>query len=216
MFNTFHDLEAIIITCQVYLSDEVNTHVVLKLNIIASFLLGELWIQQAIITRFLQPYCSNFLSDTYFSFPVTRSTRSPVAAPPVGSAALGCTGDVAASLVLPRFSHPPENLAASFLPLPPERKEIINKESVHKCQGCMELKELATWKMSRTKEDNFWNRRWMVARGAEEKDLGMAGMVVVCWQYLLHGGVQGKPATAKALQEVCGKEGSGLQNYLNS
>lgn len=53
MFNTFYDLEAIILTCQVYLSFGVNTHVVLKLNIIASVRLGELWIQQAIITRFL-------------------------------------------------------------------------------------------------------------------------------------------------------------------
>lgn len=53
MFNTSYDLEAIILTCQVCVSDGVNTHVVLKLNIIASVWLGELWIQQAIITRFL-------------------------------------------------------------------------------------------------------------------------------------------------------------------
>lgn len=44
MFNTFYDLEAIILTCQVRLSDRVNTHVVRKLNIIASVWLGELWI----------------------------------------------------------------------------------------------------------------------------------------------------------------------------
>lgn len=139
MFNTFCDLEAIILTCQVCLSDRVNTHVVRKLNIIASVWLGELWIQQAIITRFLWLYCSNLLSDIYFSFFLTASGRLPAAQAPMCWAALGCMGDVAASLVLPRFFHPPENLAASFLPLPPEGKEITNKESVHKCQGCMEL-----------------------------------------------------------------------------
>lgn len=57
----------------------------------------------------------------------------------------------------------------------------------------------------------------MVAREAEEKELGMADgscvwTVLVAWWCI----VQRKPAIAKALQEVCGNAGSGLQNYLNS
>lgn len=45
VFNTFYDLETIIITCQVCVSDGLSTHLVLKLNIIDSLWLGELWKQ---------------------------------------------------------------------------------------------------------------------------------------------------------------------------
>lgn len=82
---------------------------------------------------------------------------------------------MAASLVLPRFPHSPENLAASFLPLPPEREEVVSKESVHECQGCMELNILVNGKCSELSRGAPWNRRPVVAREVKEKELGMAG-----------------------------------------
>lgn len=71
--------------------------------------------------------------------------------------------------------------------------------------------------MFRTSRGTPWDRRSMFAREAEDKELGMADSVCmltafVAWWYI----VQRKPGIDKALQEVCGNEGSGLQNYLNS
>lgn len=73
--------------------------------------------------------------------------------------------------------------------------------------------------MLRTKEGNSLEQKKVNGcKGSRRKGSGdgrQGGCVLtvfVAWWCI----VQGKPAIAKALQEVCGNTGSGPQNYLNS
>lgn len=56
-----------------------------------------------------------------------------------------------------------------------------------------------------------------MTREAEEKELVVAHTLVVSWQYLLLGGciAHGRPAIAKAHQEVCGDTEPGPQMNLS-
>lgn len=56
-----------------------------------------------------------------------------------------------------------------------------------------------------------------MTREAEEKELVVAHTLVVSWQYFLLGGciAHGRPAIAKAHQEVCGDTEPGPQMNLS-